>query len=138
MEGQVRKAEAGMHKVEYHSADLEKSARGTPKQRKEIASGFPSEHSKGVHQESNSYGNVSTSHMGAAARSGAYKQGAGNYQKKFGEANKEHAKSILGEARSMPKPNLPKSEEGMDKAEKLDGLVYGGICGLGGLRPRHA
>jgi hypothetical protein len=92
MEGQVRKAEAGMHKVEYHSADLEKRQ-----------------------------GGLHPRHKYDSLRSKVPGMFSSMANKDYAPEAKAQAKELhadkLDSIKSQPKPNLPKSEEGMAKAE---------------------
>jgi hypothetical protein len=104
MEGQVRKTEAGMHKVEYHSANLEKDE-------------------KGVHEKS------PFKHSGMETTEGSSAGNRVRNANKYGSDMKSSKDSVMSDAKSlhsdklselkdMPKPNLPKSEDGVDKAEE--------------------
>ncbi len=71
------------------------------------------ENEKGVHQESHSYGNTSSSHAGSAVRSGAYDKGMGKtHGNRLKSGIHEEHKKVLAESRAMPKPNLPMYEGG--------------------------
>lgn len=72
------------------------------------------ENEKGVHPESFSYGNTSSSNAGAAVRSGAYDKGMPkSYAAKMKAGIHQEHKEKLAELKSMPNP-------------KLKGLAHGG------------
>lgn len=104
MEGQVRKSEAGMHKVEYHSTNLEKR--------------ITNENEKGVHPILPIYESgkgISHGRSVAGQKTRQVSSGRGTPEISGVKAKEEH-KRVLGELKNQPKPNLPKSEE-MAKAE---------------------
>lgn len=72
--------------------------------------GHETGHEKGVHSE-----HSILEHKGAVA----IKQSGNRDEKRITPPTKEAHKQKLGEMKAMPKPDLPKSEEGMAKSEQL-------------------
>jgi hypothetical protein len=107
MENLLKEAKGSMKKEESNKQPAKKANKPLPDQ------------SKGVHKESYSSGKQSQSESGDLHRQAQSKgQASGFKQKLMGYVKDDH-KQKLNELKSMPKPNLPKSEGKKEDNEEM-------------------